>query len=173
MAGFTQIPIALLRELVRAAKLKPIHFAILTDLLGYWFYEGRDPFPGQATVAADIGAGKTAVKEAMARLESLGLVRRERRYLKSNGNRTSDQYDLRPLISVLQDIAKGRKPTLGASSQEPDSGLSLGSESGQEIDEGVNQSKSVERGRASAHAPSRDSLVSDEERRELIKDMFG
>ena len=172
-AGFTQVPISLLRRLVVFAKLKPIHFAILIDLLGYWHYNGRDPFPGQATIAADIGAGKTAVKEAMARLESLGLIRRERRYLESNGNRTSDQYDLRPLISVLQDIAKGRNPALAVSSQEPHSGLSLGSDSGQEVQKEVNHSKSVKRECASAHTPSLNSIVSDEKRYRLTKeDLF-
>lgn len=172
--GFTQVPISLLRRLVVFAKLKPIHFAILIDLLGYWFYNGRDPFPGQANIAADIGAGKTAVKEAMARLESLGLIRRERRHRKTNGNRTSDQYDLRPLVSVLGDIAKGRNPALAVSSQEPHSGLSLGSDSGQEVQEEVNHSKSVKRECASAHTPSLNSIVSDEERYRLTKEeLFG
>lgn len=171
--GFVQVPLLLVRDLARSADLRPLQTLILIDLLGFWFHRSGDPFPGQDTIATNVGAGKTAVKEALGCLEAKGLIRRTRRHRRDNGNRTSDSYDLTPLVDALTELAKSRKSALVSRRLEPESDASLRSESGQEVKSGSNQMKSSERACATAHTPSRADLEFDESRRSIREDLFG
>ncbi|GHD41041.1 hypothetical protein GCM10017083_04920 [Thalassobaculum fulvum] len=170
--GFVQVPL-LLRDLAKHAGLRPIQTLILIDLLSYWFHGAGNPFPGQDTIAADTVASKTTVKEALRDLEHKGLIRRERRHRRDNGNRTSDRYDLTPVVDMLQSMAKGRNPTLASDRLRPDSGSRPGSESGPEVDPGFNQMKSDDRARPPGSALCRADLDLDEERRRAREDLFG
>ena len=104
--GFTQVPNVLLDELIRRAQLKPGAALVLIRLLRHWHTRDRWPFPGQESLAEQTGQSVRSVQRCVAELREKRLISTKARHRKGSNDRTSDEYDLRPLIVMLHAIAE-------------------------------------------------------------------
>lgn len=100
--GYTVIPSALLRGQARLG-IGPNELAVLLHLLDHWWRPEDMPWPSKKTIAERLGISAKTVQRTMVTLESAGLLRRNERYHKTGG-RTSNEYDLRPLVERLKPI---------------------------------------------------------------------
>lgn len=104
--GFAQIPNYLLQlnQFLGEEHLTPIELLVLLQLAGTWWKKDELPFPSVSTLAARSGVSNRQVQRALNRLEELKLVGRVKR--RSRGIITSNAYDLAPLVSFLDELAK-------------------------------------------------------------------
>lgn len=105
--GFAQVPNYLLlinQFLDEGSKLSPVELLVLIQLVGSWWKKDDLPFPSMATLARRCGVSSRQIQRAVNRLEVLGLIKRTKR--RSSGIISSNSYDLTPLASVLQEVAK-------------------------------------------------------------------
>lgn len=105
--GFAQVPnyLLLLNTFIDPDKrLSPAELLILIQLVGSWWSKGAHPFPSVRTLAVRCGVSERQVQRALRRLEELNLVKRVSR--RTAGLISSNAYDLTPLVSVLQEVAK-------------------------------------------------------------------
>mgnify|MGYP005752297273 FL=1 len=103
-ANYTVIPCALLRGQARL-KIGPNELAVLIHLIDHWWQPEAMPWPSKKTLAERLGVSTKTVQRAIVVLEEEGLLLRKERYHKAGG-RTSNEYDLTPLVARLKDIAK-------------------------------------------------------------------
>ena len=103
-ANYTVIPSALLRGQARLG-INATELAILVHLIDHWWKPGEMPWPSKKTLAERLRVGEKSIQRAMARLEEEGLISRKARFNKT-GARTSNEYDLAPLVERLKPIAK-------------------------------------------------------------------
>lgn len=103
-ANYTVIPSALLRGQARLG-INATELAILVHLIDHWWKPGEMPWPSKKTLAERLRVGEKSIQRAMARLEEEGLISRKPRFNKT-GARTSNEYDLAPLVERLKPIAK-------------------------------------------------------------------
>jgi predicted transcriptional regulator len=97
-ANYAVIPSALLRGQARLG-INAIELALLVHLIDHWWK------PGEKTLAERLRVGEKTIQRAMAHLEEEGLISRNARFNKT-GARTSNEYDLAPLVERLKPIAK-------------------------------------------------------------------
>lgn len=102
--GFTLIPSALLRALVRL-QIGPIELSVLLQMIDHWWENNDMPFPSKRRLAERIGVSEKTIQRAVTRLESEGLIRRSARH-SHHGGQTSNLYDLTPLVEKLTPIAE-------------------------------------------------------------------
>ena len=102
--GYTVIPSALLRGQARLG-IGANELAVLVHLLEHWWRPNEMPWPSKATIAARLSVSDKTVQRALKNLEEAKLLHRNERYHKTGG-RTSNEYDLRPLVKRLAEIAK-------------------------------------------------------------------
>ena len=100
--GYTVIPSALLRGQARLG-IGANALAVLVHLLDHWWRPEDMPWPSKKTIAKRLRVSNKTVQRAVVELEQAGLLRRKDRYHKTGG-RTSNEYDLSPLISKLKPI---------------------------------------------------------------------
>lgn len=100
--GYTVIPSALLRGQARLG-IGPNELAVLLHLLDHWWRPEDMPWPSKKTIAERLGISTKTVQRAMVTLETANLLRRNERYHKTGG-RTSNEYDLSPLVERLKPI---------------------------------------------------------------------
>ena len=100
--GYTVIPSALLRGQARLG-IGPNELAVLLHLLDHWWRPEDMPWPSKKTIAERLSISTKTVQRAMVALESAKLLRRNERYHKTGG-RTSNEYDLGPLVERLKPI---------------------------------------------------------------------
>ncbi len=109
--GYTVIPSALLRGQARLG-IGPNELAVLLHLLDHWWRPDEMPWPSKKTIAERLGVSTKTVQRAIVGLEQASLLRRNERYHKTGG-RTSNEYDLRPLVErlkpIVADMAKAEK----------------------------------------------------------------
>lgn len=103
-ANYTVIPSALLRGQARLA-IGPNELAVLIHLIDHWWQPEAMPWPSKKTIADRLAVSNKTVQRAMVNLEQAGLVARKERYHKTGG-RTSNEYDLSPLVGKLKPIAR-------------------------------------------------------------------
>lgn len=103
-ANYTVIPSALIRGQERLG-INATDLAVLIHLLDHWWDPGKMPFPSKAKIAQRLQVGEKTVQRSVARLESGGLLKRNPRYNPKTRGRTSNEYDLSPLVSALKVIA--------------------------------------------------------------------
>lgn len=111
-ANYTVIPCALLRGQARL-HIGPNELAVLIHLIDHWWRPDTMPWPSKQTLAGRLGVSTKTVQRAIVNLEKEGLLRRKDRYHKTGG-RTSNEYDLSPLVERLRPIAVD----IGKASQE-------------------------------------------------------
>lgn len=102
-ANYTVIPCALLRGQARLG-IGPNELAVLIHLIDHWWRPEAMPWPSKKTIADRLGVSTKTVQRAVVKLKDQGLLRRNDRYHKTGG-RTSNEYDLTPLVERLQIIA--------------------------------------------------------------------
>lgn len=102
-ANYTVIPCALLRGQARL-HIGPNELAVLVHLIDHWWRPDAMPWPSKKTIAERLGVNPKTVQRAIAKLQEEGLVLRKERYHKTGG-RTSNEYDLSPLVEKLKPIA--------------------------------------------------------------------
>ncbi len=105
--GFAQLPNYLLfinQFLDKDHRLSPVELLVLFQLVGTWWKKGDLPFPSMGTLAVRCGVSDRQIQRAVNELEKVGLIRRVNRRIK--GIISSNAYDLGPLVSILEEIAK-------------------------------------------------------------------
>jgi DNA-binding transcriptional regulator YhcF (GntR family) len=103
--GFAQIPnYLLLANQFLDPRLSPVELLVLIQLTGTWWRKADLPFPSVATLATRCGVSGRQVQRAIAQLEKRELLKRVPR--RSQGIIASNAYDLAPLVTILERIAK-------------------------------------------------------------------
>lgn len=102
--GFTLIPSALLRALVRL-HIEPIELSVLLQMIDHWWEDADMPFPSKKRLGERIGVSEKTIQRAVARLEKEGLICRTARHNR-HGGQTSNRYDLTPLVKKLTPVAE-------------------------------------------------------------------
>ena len=105
--GFAQIPNYLLllnQFLDREVRLSPVELLVLLQLVGTWWRKGDMPFPSMGTLAARCGVSDRQIQRAINELVKIGLIGRVNR--RTRGIISSNAYDLAPLGTFLEEVAK-------------------------------------------------------------------
>jgi hypothetical protein len=105
--GFSQIPNYLLlfnHFLDSEHKLSPVELLVILQLVGSWWKKGDLPFPSMRTLAIRCGVSERQIQRAVNRLVQLELLRRVNR--RTKGLIASNAYDLAPLVTFLNTVAK-------------------------------------------------------------------
>ncbi len=104
-ANYTVLPSALLRGQARL-KINATELAVLVHLIDHWWKADEMPWPSKRTLAERLRVGEKTIQRAMAHMEEENLIKRNPRFSKKNNARTSNEYDLSPLVERLKTIAK-------------------------------------------------------------------
>ena len=102
-ANYTVIPSALIRGQARLG-IDATELAVLVHLLDHWWRADEMPWPSKKLLAERLRVSDKTIQRAVVRLEQGGLIQRNARYHKAGG-RTSNEYDLSPLVERLKPIA--------------------------------------------------------------------
>lgn len=103
-ANYTVIPSALIRGQARLG-IDAMELAVLVHLLDHWWQADKMPWPSKKKIADRLKVSQKTVQRAMVRLEQGNLIKRKPRYYTDTGGRTSNEYDLSPLVERLKPIA--------------------------------------------------------------------
>jgi len=76
----------------------------LAQLCTYW-WSARDPFPGEAALAARMGKSVRCIQGYLRSLEGKGLLHIQTR-LSNNGRQSTNAYDLRPFFAAVEGLAR-------------------------------------------------------------------
>jgi len=76
----------------------------LAQLCTYW-WSARDPFPGEAALAARMGKTVRTIQGYLRSLEGKGLLHIQTR-LSTNGRQSTNAYDLRPFFAAVEGFAR-------------------------------------------------------------------
>jgi DNA replication protein DnaD len=105
--GFSQVPNYLLfinQFIDEDNNLSPLELLLLVQISATWWKKETMPFPSVKTLAGRCGTSERQILRALAKLEGLELLKRVKR--RSKGLIASNVYDLNPLVSRLEEIAK-------------------------------------------------------------------
>lgn len=103
-ANYTVVPSALIRGQAKLG-INANDLAVLIHLLDHWWQAEVMPWPSKKTIALRLNVTEKTVQRAMKRLEDAKLIQRVERY-HSTGGRTSNEYDLSPLVERLKPVAE-------------------------------------------------------------------
>ncbi len=76
----------------------------LAQLCTYW-WSARDPYPGEAALAARMGKTVRTIQGYLRSLEGKGLLHIQTR-LSNNGRQSTNAYDLRPFFAAVEGLAR-------------------------------------------------------------------
>jgi len=76
----------------------------IAQLCTYW-WSARDPFPGEAALAARMGKTVRTIQGYLRSLEGKGLLHIQTR-LSTNGRQSTNAYDLRPFFAAVEGLAR-------------------------------------------------------------------
>jgi len=76
----------------------------LAQICTYW-WSARDPFPGEAALAARMGKTVRTIQGYLRSLEGKGLLHIHTR-LSNNGRQSTNAYDLRPFFAAVEGLAR-------------------------------------------------------------------
>lgn len=102
--GFTVVPSVILRAQARL-HIDATELAVLLHLIDHWWQPDGMPWPAKKVIAGRLGVSLKTVQRAIVRLEEEGLLRRQPRF-RQHGGRTSNLYDLSPLVAKLEPIVE-------------------------------------------------------------------
>lgn len=105
--GFAQLPNYLLflnQFLDEERRLSPVELLVVIQLAATWWRKEQLPFPSMATLAVRCGVSQRQIQRAVTKLESISLLKRVKR--RSAGIIASNAYDLSPLVTVLETVAR-------------------------------------------------------------------
>ena len=105
--GFAQLPnylINLNQFIDKEERLSPLELLILIELAAAWWRRDEMPFPSMRTLSVRCGTSERQVLRAISHLEELKFLKRVKR--RTKGIISSNAYDLEPLVSMLEAVAK-------------------------------------------------------------------
>jgi len=76
----------------------------IAQLCTYW-WSARDPYPGEAALAARMGKTVRTIQGYLRSLEGKGLLHIQTR-LSSHGRQSTNAYDLRPFFAAVEELAR-------------------------------------------------------------------
>jgi len=99
----------------------------LAQLCTYW-WSARDPFPGEAALAARMGKTIRTIQGYLRSLEGKGLLHIQTQF-SNNGRQSTNTYDLRPFFTAVEGLARldGLLPAADAAPLTPATGHGDGS----------------------------------------------
>lgn len=103
-AGFQIVPDILFKNQEELG-LTSTDLVVLLNILTYWWYAEKKPFPRTTTIAKRMGASPRTVQRSIEHLQALGLLRRV-----SGGERT--YFDPEPLVDRLEALAQSDRDFL-------------------------------------------------------------
>jgi len=77
---------------------------LIAQLCTYW-WSARDPYPGEAALAARMGKSVRTIQGYLRSLEAKGLLHIHTR-LSTNGRQSTNAYDLRPFFAAVEGLAR-------------------------------------------------------------------
>ncbi len=77
---------------------------LIAQLCTYW-WSARDPYPGEAALAARMGKSVRTIQGYLRSLEGKGLLHIQTR-LSTNGRQSTNAYDLRPFFTAVEGLAR-------------------------------------------------------------------
>jgi len=77
---------------------------LIAQLCTYW-WTARDPYPGEAALAARMGKTVRTIQGYLHSLEGKGLLHIQTR-LSTNGRQSTNRYDLRPFFAAVEGLAR-------------------------------------------------------------------
>ncbi len=77
---------------------------LIAQLCTYW-WSARDPYPGEAALAARMGKTVRTIQGYLRSLEGKGLLHIQTR-LSTNGRQSTNSYDLRPFFAAVEGLAR-------------------------------------------------------------------
>ncbi len=77
---------------------------LIAQLCTYWWTE-RDPFPGEAALAARMGKTVRTIQGYLCSLEGKGLLHIQTQF-SSHGRQSTNAYDLRPFFAAVEGLAR-------------------------------------------------------------------
>lgn len=107
--GFTAIP-NLLLDNYKALGMTATDLRVASQLLRYWWSLKNPPWPSKQTLADKLETTPSTIRKSIARMEGLGLVKREERRAATGGNQ-SNQYDLSGLVDAVRRLAHAQSET--------------------------------------------------------------
>ena len=97
--GYTAIPTIIVQRM-GVLGLTALDFAILCQLVSYWWTVEQLPHPSIQSIADAIGVKHATVKKRLAALEKAKLLKRVHRPRPGNRNKTNE-YSFEPLIAAV------------------------------------------------------------------------
>jgi len=103
VGGYTAIPTYAWVYYARLG-VSEAEMVCLAQLCTYW-WSARDPFPGEAALAARMGKTVRTIQGYLRSLEAKGLLHIHIR-LSTNGRQSTNAYDLRPFFAAVEGLAR-------------------------------------------------------------------
>jgi predicted DNA-binding transcriptional regulator len=97
--GFLAIPDALLINQANL-KLTTTETMVLLNVLSYWWFAERKPFPRTSVIARRMGVSNRTVQRALEQLQKKGAL------IKAENSRGAVIYDPTPLVAMVQQFAR-------------------------------------------------------------------
>jgi len=101
--GYTALPTYAWAYYARLG-VSEAEMVLIAQLCTYW-WGGRDPYPGEAALAARMGKTARTIQGYLRSLEAKGLLHIESRH-SSHGQQHTNAYDLRPFFRAVEDLAR-------------------------------------------------------------------
>ena len=104
-ARFTIVP-ALLFEKQRELKISPVEFAVLLQLMSYWWKANDLPWPSKRDLGARLDMDESNVRRHITSLCEKNIIERFGRTDKATRRQTSNKYSFKPLVQKLKKLAE-------------------------------------------------------------------
>lgn len=98
--GWVAIPIELLKKQADL-EISPLGFNIVVNLLSYWWFFDRAPYPSQETLANRIGVSKRSIQREIKKLTKLGLIDKSSTSRSDKKYKGRNIYELEKLANLL------------------------------------------------------------------------
>ena len=118
---YTVIP-NIIFERQLALKLDPVDINIILHLASYWWTVDGKPRPAKATIAEAMKRNPRTIQRHIERMEKLGYIRRERRFVQGFGSRPN-VYHLDGLIAAAQPYADEKVRMMAAKKAAREAGM--------------------------------------------------
>ncbi len=101
--GYTALPTYAWMYYARLG-VSEAEMVLIAQLCTYW-WSARDPYPGEAALAARMGKSVRTIQGYLRALEGKGLLHIQTR-LSAHGRQSTNAYDLRPFFAAIEGLAR-------------------------------------------------------------------
>lgn len=102
-SGWTAVPNLILEKQMEL-DLRPTEFNVLIQLMKFWWDKDGSCYPAKGLIANQMNVTPRTVQRAIAKLEKMGLVKRDPR-IQPNVGQSSNDHDFSGLIEKLKPYA--------------------------------------------------------------------